>query len=286
MIASTCQQGEDGVPGSRRPVPVRTPAAAAAGGRDADVTPVGAAAVAPASAVPARAGRVATAAGATPARGARAVSGRLRLANAGKWLAFGLALLPLANLFWRAFDPADGLGANPVEVVTRSTGYWSLVMLCLTLLVTPLRRLLGWQWLVRWRRMLGLYAFFHAVLHVLIYLWLDQGFALSGIIRDILDRPFILVGALAFAMMVPLAITSTQGMIRRLGRRWGQLHRLVYPMLVLAVLHYFWLKAGKNDLADPLLFAGVAALLLGVRICFAWRQRRVHPEASAGRRQA
>lgn len=261
MIASTCQQGEDGVPGSRRPVPVRTPAAAAAGGRDADVTPVGAAAVAPASAVPARAGRVATAAGATPARGARAVSGRLRLANAGKWLAFALALLPLANLFWRAFDPADGLGANPVEVVTRSTGYWSLVMLCL-------------------------YAFFYAALHVLIYLWLDQGFVLAGIIRDILDRPFILVGAMAFAMMVPLAITSTQGMIRRLGRRWGQLHRLVYPMLVLAVLHYFWLKAGKNDLADPLLFAGVAALLLGVRIWFAWRQRRVHPEASAGRRQA
>lgn len=203
----------------------------------------------------------------------RAGASKSRLPNAAKWVAFVLALGPLANLVWRAFDPADGLGANPVEVITRSTGYWSLVMLCLTLLVTPLRKLAGWSWLIRWRRMLGLYAFFYGTLHVLIYLWLDQGFVLAGILDDILKRPFILVGALAFAMMVPLAITSTQGMIRRLGRRWGQLHRLVYPMLVLGVLHYWWLKAGKNDLADPVVFAGVAALLLGVRVWFSWQQR-------------
>lgn len=210
------------------------------------------------------------------ARGAGAAGKRpaaVQLQAAAKWLAFGLALLPLGNLLWQAFDPVAGLGANPVERLTRVTGYWSLVMLCICLAVTPLRRLAGWQFLIRWRRMLGLYAFFYGSLHVLVYLWLEQFFALGEILRDILQRPFITVGAVCFLLMVPLALTSTQGMIRRLGRNWLRLHQLVYPMLVLAVLHFWWMRNGKNDLAEPMIFALLASFLLGVRLYFYWRKQ-------------
>lgn len=182
-----------------------------------------------------------------------------------KPVVFVLCLAPLARLVALGAAP-DGLGANPVEFITRSTGTWALVMLCLTLAVTPLRRLLGWSALVRLRRMLGLFAFFYAGLHALIFLWLEHWFGVVAMLRDVLDRPFVAAGFAALLLLVPLALTSTQGMIRRLGRRWQQLHRLVYPAAVLAVLHFWWHKAGKNDLAEPAIYACVLAVLLGLRL--------------------
>ena len=192
---------------------------------------------------------------------------------------FAAALLPLLRLV--ALGYADALGANPVEFVTRSTGTWTLVMLCLTLSVTPLRRLLGWPWLLRLRRMLGLYAFFYGTLHFTTWLWLDQWFDLSSMIADVVERPFVTVGFTAFVLMLPLAATSTQSMMRRLGRRWQELHRLVYAIAVLGVLHFWWHKAGKNDLAEPLVYAGVVAVLLGFRAL--WPLTRRAPTSGSAR---
>jgi len=177
---------------------------------------------------------------------------------------FAAALLPLLRLV--ALGYADALSANPVEFVTRSTGTWTLVMLCATLSVTPLRRLLGWSWLLRLRRMLGLFAFFYAVLHFTTWVWLDQWFDPMSMIADIVERPFVTVGFTAFVLMLPLAATSTQAMMRRLGRRWQELHRLVYAIAVLGVLHFWWHKAGKNDLSEPMTYALVIAALLGFRV--------------------
>lgn len=192
---------------------------------------------------------------------------------------FAAALLPLLRLV--ALGYADALGANPVEFVTRSTGTWTLVMLCLTLSVTPLRRLLGWPWLLRLRRMLGLYAFFDGTLHFTTWLWLDQWFDLSSMMADVVERPFVTVGFTAFMLMLPLAATSTQSMMRRLGRRWQELHRLVYAIAVLAVLHFWWHKAGKNDVAEPMVYAGVVAVLLGFRAL--WPLARRAPAAGSAR---
>lgn len=192
---------------------------------------------------------------------------------------FAAALLPLLRLV--ALGYADALGANPVEFVTRSTGTWTLVMLCITLSVTPLRRLLGWPWLVRLRRMLGLYAFFYAVLHFTTWLWLDQWFDVSSMIADVVDRPFVTVGFTAFVLMLPLAATSTQAMMRRLGRRWQELHRLVYAIAVLAVLHFWWHKAGKNDVAEPMVYAAIVAVLLGSRVL--WQVARRAPAGASAR---
>ena len=192
---------------------------------------------------------------------------------------FAAALLPLLRLV--ALGYADALGANPVEFVTRSTGTWTLVMLCLTLSVTPLRRLLGWPWLLRLRRMLGLYAFFYGTLHFTTWLWLDQWFDLSSMMADVVERPFVTVGFTAFMLMLPLAATSTQSMMRRLGRRWQELHRLVYAIAVLAVLHFWWHKAGKNDVAEPMVYAGVVAVLLGFRAL--WPLARRAPAAGSAR---
>jgi sulfoxide reductase heme-binding subunit YedZ len=177
---------------------------------------------------------------------------------------FILALLPLARLV--ALGVADRLGTNPVEFVTRSTGIWALVMLCVALSVTPIRRLSGWNPVVRLRRMLGLFAFFYAALHFSVFLWLEHWFDVAAMLRDVLERPFVTVGFLAFVLLVPLAATSTQGMIRRLGARWQTLHRLVYLIAPLAVLHFWWHKAGKNDLAEPAIYALVVALLLAWRL--------------------
>lgn len=177
---------------------------------------------------------------------------------------FILALLPLARLV--ALGVADRLGTNPVEFVTRSTGTWALVMLCVALSVTPIRRLSGWNPVVRLRRMLGLFAFFYAALHFSVFLWLEHWFDVAAMLRDVLERPFVTVGFLAFVLLVPLAATSTQGMIRRLGARWQTLHRLVYLIAPLAVLHFWWHKAGKNDLAEPAIYALVVALLLAWRL--------------------
>jgi methionine sulfoxide reductase heme-binding subunit len=180
-----------------------------------------------------------------------------------KRIALAALLLPLAQLVWGAF--AGTLGANPVEVITRATGEWTLIMLLVTLAVTPLRRLTGMNWLLRLRRMLGLTAFFYGCLHLTTYLWLDQFFDLAAIVKDIYKRPFITAGFAAFVLLIPLALTSTDAMVRRLGaRRWLALHRLVYVATAGGVLHYWWLV--KADLREPMFYAAVLAALLAARI--------------------
>ena len=179
-----------------------------------------------------------------------------------KFWVFGLCLLPLARLI--VLGGSGGLGANPIEFITRSTGTWTLVGLLITLSVTPLRRLTGRAELIRYRRMLGLFSFFYASLHFVTYIWLDQFFDLAAIAKDIVKRPFITVGFTAFVLLMPLAATSTHAMMRRLGRRWQQLHRLVYPIVLLAVIHYLWLV--KKDLTTPLVYGAVALMLLALRL--------------------
>lgn len=188
------------------------------------------------------------------------------LRRPGSWL-FVAGCLPLLRLI--LLGVWGGLGANPVEFVAHSTGTWALIGLLLTLAVTPLRRLTDRSGLVRHRRMLGLFAFFYACLHALTYFWLDQSFDPRAIARDILERPFITAGFTAFVLLVPLAATSTRAAMRRLGRRWQLLHRLIYPAAVLGVLHFLWLV--KKDLTEPLVYAGVLGLLLVVRL--RWTQR-------------
>ena len=177
------------------------------------------------------------------------------------WL-FLLCLYPLGRLIFLAW--ADGLGANPIEFVTRSLGTWALTGLLVTLAVTPARRLSGVGALLRYRRMLGLFAFFYGVLHLLSYLWLDQFFEWAAIAKDILKRPFVTFGMAALALLLPLALTSTKASMRRLGRNWQRLHRLIYPAAVVAVLHYAWLV--KKDLTQPPIYAGMLAVLLSLRI--------------------
>ena len=176
---------------------------------------------------------------------------------------FVLALLPLARLVWLGFS--DGLGANPIEFITHSTGTWTLVGLLATLSVTPLRKLSGWNWLLRLRRMLGLFAFFYASLHFITYIWLDQFFDLGAVLKDVIKRPFITVGFLAFVLLIPLAVTSTNAMVKRLGgKNWQRLHRLVYVIAILGVTHYWWLV--KKDITQPLIYALILAALLAFRV--------------------
>ncbi len=186
-----------------------------------------------------------------------------------KRLLFVLALLPLAVIVVDGFG--GRLGANPIETITRASGDWTLYLLCLTLVVTPLRRFTGQPWLLKLRRMLGLFSFFYASLHFLCFVWFDHFFDLTEMIKDVVKRPFITVGFIAFLLLVPLALTSSDAMVRRLGRRWIWLHRLVYVVAVLAILHFWWMRAGKNNFAEPLLFGVIVALLLGIRIVFRWR---------------
>lgn len=186
---------------------------------------------------------------------------RAALRNPKFWLAL-LCILPLLRLV--ALGVTGGLGANPIEFITRSTGTWTLVGLLVTLSVTPLRRLTGRPDLVRFRRMLGLFTFFYACLHFVTYIWLDQFFDPAAIARDIVKRPFITVGFTAFVLLIPLATTSTHTMMRRLGRRWQKLHRLIYPIAMLGVTHFLWLV--KKDLTEPLIFGAVLALLLVLRL--------------------
>jgi len=185
---------------------------------------------------------------------------------------FLLALVPLARLVALGF--MDRLGANPVEFVMRSLGTWTLVLLCVTLSITPLRWLTGWAWPVRLRRMAGLFCFFYAALHFTTYLWLDQWFDFSAIVADIAKRPYITVGFAAFLLLLPLAATSTNAMVKRLGgRNWQRLHRLVYAIAVAAILHYWWHKAGKNDFGVVSIYAVVVGMLLGVRLLH-WARNR------------
>ncbi|MBF0340812.1 MAG: sulfoxide reductase heme-binding subunit YedZ [Magnetococcales bacterium] len=183
------------------------------------------------------------------------------MARVRRWV-WLVSLIPLAWLAWGAWQ--GGLGANPVERVIRFCGDWALWGLLLTLTVTPLRRIPGWSGLIRYRRMLGLSAFFYAVLHVTGYVVLDHFFAWQTILKDILKRPYITIGLTAFLLLVPLAITSTRGWIRRLGSAWQKLHRLIYPASVLVVIHYFMMV--KADYRAPLVHAGILGVLLGWRV--------------------
>ena len=184
---------------------------------------------------------------------------------------FVAALGPFLYLVWRAV--AGELSANPIEDITLTTGRWTLRFLMITLAITPVRRLTGWQPAIRFRRMMGLFAFFYGTLHFLTYVVLDQFFGWTFILADIAKRPYITVGFAAFVLMVPLALTSTTGMIRRLGgRRWAWLHRLVYVSATCGVVHYLWKV--KADTRDPLAWAAVLAVLLGLRVWFAVRRAR------------
>jgi methionine sulfoxide reductase heme-binding subunit len=205
--------------------------------------------------------------------GAPSAQAKARAASGPRWLpwlswlraaVFVASLYPLARIVLFGFT--DRLGANPIEFITRSTGLWTLVFLCITLAVTPLRRLTGWTALVRLRRMLGLYAFFYAALHFTTYIWFDKWFDVAAMLKDVGKRPFITVGFAAFVLLIPLAVTSTRAMARKLGRRWQTLHRLIYAIGVLAILHFWWMKAGKHDLALPKLYGAIMFVLLGWRI--------------------
>ena len=201
-----------------------------------------------------------------------------------KALCFVLALLPPVRLFYGA--ATDSLGANPIEYITRDLGTWGLTFLLVTLGVTPLRRLTNWNWLLRLRRMFGLFAFFYVALHFTSYVWWDQFFDLAAIWKDVVKRPFITFGFVAFVMLIPLAVTSTNKMVRRLGaRRWQLLHRLVYVISVCGVLHYWWLV--KRDITKPLIYAAILVLLLGFRLIYRQMQNRTPkpvPRAAAPQR--
>ena len=183
---------------------------------------------------------------------------------------FVVCLMPLGLLVWRGFT--GGLTANPIEFITHTTGWWALAFLMITLAVTPLRLLLDMPWLLRLRRMLGLYAFFYASLHFLTWLVVDQFFEWEAIIKDIAKRPYITVGFTAFVLLLPLAATSTNAMVRRLGAaRWQTLHRLVYVIAILGVVHFWWLV--KKDIREPAVFALILIVLLGARLVVLWRKR-------------
>jgi sulfoxide reductase heme-binding subunit YedZ len=195
---------------------------------------------------------------------------RHRSAKPMVWL---LGLLPFAWLVWGA--TTDALGANPAEYVIRATGDWTLRLLCLALVVTPLRVQFALPELARFRRLLGLFTYFYVVLHLLCYSWLDMGFEVNDIVQDIVKRPFILVGFTAFVLLTPLAATSFNAAIRKLGaKRWQHLHKAVYGVAVLAVLHFLWMRAGKNNFTEVAVYAGILVVLLG------WRLRRAMSRSS------
>jgi sulfoxide reductase heme-binding subunit YedZ len=204
------------------------------------------------------------------------VSGRARTYRSARGvrklrgLVFLACLYPLVRLFY--LGATGGLGVNPVEFVTRSLGTWTLTLLLITLAITPLRRLAGWTKLMKLRRMIGLFTFFYGVLHLTAYLWFDQFFDWGEILKDIAKRPFITAGMAAFALLTPLAATSTDAAMRALKRNWQRLHRLVYAVAVLGVLHYYWLV--KLDVTQPIIYAAVLALLLGMRVYWYAQRKR------------
>jgi sulfoxide reductase heme-binding subunit YedZ len=190
--------------------------------------------------------------------------------RAAKPVGFVLACLPFAWLVWAAFS--DQLGANPAEALIRSLGDWTLRFLVLVLAVTPLRVTFGWSALARLRRMVGLFVFFYACMHLLSYAWFDMGFDVAGIAADVAKRPFILVGFLAWLLLLSLAATSFNRAIRAMGaQRWQWLHRAVYLIAGLAVLHFFWMRSGKNDFAEVGVYAAILGALLAWRV---WRRLR------------
>ncbi|AOW12125.1 sulfoxide reductase heme-binding subunit YedZ [Hydrogenophaga crassostreae] len=198
---------------------------------------------------------------------------RWLLHPATKPAVFLTATLPFAWLIWAAFT--DRLGANPAEALIRSLGDWNIRFLVLVLLVTPLRTIAGWPAMARLRRMLGLFVFFYATMHLLAYAWFDQGFNWNEVVADIAKRPFILVGMLAWSMLLLLSLTSFNKAIRWFGaRRWQWLHRLVYAVAGLAVLHFFWMRSGKNDFAEVAIYAAIFSALLGWRAIRSLKRRR------------
>jgi len=196
------------------------------------------------------------------------------------WVA---CLTPLLRLGWKGLT--GGLGANPIEFITLSTGTWTLVFLLATLAITPLRRLSGQSWLIRFRRLVGLFSFFHGVLHFITYVWLDKFFDVQDMIKDVAKRPFITAGFLAFLLLVPLAATSTAGAIRWMGgRRWQLLHRLIYVSGISAVVHFWWKV--KADVRKPAIYAAVLGILLGLRLVFWIYARLSNPGARSTRHRA
>jgi methionine sulfoxide reductase heme-binding subunit len=215
---------------------------------------------------------------AIPMNRAASTPARWLLAPWAKPVVFVLLLLPFVQLLWGAI--ANTLGANPAEALIRGTGDWTLRVLCLTLAVTPLRQLTGWAALARFRRMLGLFSFFYGVLHFLCFAWLDMGLDVQAILADIPKRPFILVGTAALLLMVPLAATSFNRAIKALGAaRWQTLHKSVYAIALLALLHFFWMRAGKNDFGEWTVYAVVLGALLGWRV---WRKLRDRATSARG----
>ena len=200
-----------------------------------------------------------------------------------KVLVFALCLAPLVVLVLETFGVGGlSLGANPIEELIHRLGKWGLKFLLITLAVTPLRKLTGWNWLIRFRRMLGLFAFFYVLLHFLVYAGLDQRFDLAVIVEDVIERPYITIGMLALLLLLPLAATSTKGMMRRLGGRWQKLHRMVYLIAVLGVWHFYWQV--KLDTLEALIYAGILAALLGFRLVD--RRRRGKRPGTAGPRSS
>lgn len=194
---------------------------------------------------------------------------------------FLACLLPLARLGWKAFNA--GLGANPIQVITFSTGTWTLVFLLVTLSITPLRKLTGQYWLIQYRRTLGLFAFFYGCLHFTTYIWLDQFFDLHSVYKDIYKRPFITVGFTAFMLMIPLAATSTKWAIRKLGKRWQTLHRLIYLSAIAGVIHFMW--AVKLDKRVPEIYGSILGVLLLYRLVVWYRSGMMAPKAMASGNQ-
>ena len=198
---------------------------------------------------------------------------KLLLHPAAKPLLFALALLPFAHLLWGTI--ANTLGANPAEALIRGSGDWVLRFLCITLAVTPLREWTGWHGLARMRRMFGLFAYFYGVAHFLCYAWLDMGLDWADIVKDIPKRPFVLVGSLAMVLMTPLAATSFNKAIKALGaQRWKTLHKLVYAIVLLGLLHFFWMRAAKNNFGEWSIYAVIVGVLLGWRVWKAWLRRK------------
>ncbi len=184
-------------------------------------------------------------------------------ARFSKFVLFVNSIVPLVLLLWDGWN--NRLGVNPIEFATRTTGMLTLIFLCITLLITPLRKITGANWLIKFRRTLGLYAFFYGTLHLLTYVWFDRFFSIKSIAGDVIQRPFIAIGMVCFALLVPMAVTSTNAMIKRLGgKNWATLHKLIYPAAIGGVIHYYMIV--KSDTRVPLAFAFIVALLIGYRV--------------------
>jgi len=196
-------------------------------------------------------------------------SKQFKIIKAGLFL---LACVPFLRLIIFAY--LDQLGANPLEAITRNTGDWTLYMLCITLSITPLRRLSGWNWLLAMRRMLGLFTFFYASLHFLAFYWFDHFFDVQAMLIDVLKRPFIAMGFATFLLLLPLSVTSTNRMMRRLGKRWKTLHQLIYLIILTGLVHFWWMRAGKQNFAQPLLITVIAVVLLGSRVVTWWQSKK------------